>query len=235
MSLIRCQASRRLLCLLPVLPLILLCGSCSDFWVSNSSTATLIVSPPAVLLKAAVAPATTGDTFTLSATATTVGGTSSDVTSTATWTSSSPTNVAVASGVITAAATGGVAATITASSGGETGSCAVFTYTGTTPTAINVTYTLPTGVTASTIPLGTTFNVFAQASPSLNLVTNQDITSYVQWTLTSNTAGATISTTGQVTVPSTATIGSFTVNAIATFGSSVSPSTLTGSTTFTVI
>jgi len=141
----------------------------------------------------------------------------------------------VKNGLLTAGTTGGVAATITATSGGQSSTCAVFTYTGSTPTAINVSYTLPSGVTASTIPLGTTFNAFAQASPSLNLVSSQDISSYVTWSITSNTAGATISSTGQVTVPTTATIGSFTVNAIATFGSSASPSTLTGSTTFTVI
>src|SRR5476651_1428233 len=125
---------RRLVCLLPLLPVFLLCTSCSDFFVSNSSTATISVTPTAVILKAAgpgTPPNPAGDTFTLSASATTVGGTTTDETSVATWQSSNAAAVTANAGQLSAVTTvADQTATITATFGGQSGTSNVLTYTG---------------------------------------------------------------------------------------------------------
>lgn len=224
------QPRRAVLLLFP-LAMLLFAVSCEGFWVSNSSIQSVTVSPSAVLLQAGASPA---DTYTFSSTAITVGGSQSDDTATATWSSSDTTvATAAAGGVVTAATTSsGQTATITATDSGKSGSATVLTYTGQSPTTLNLGYTLPTGVTPTTIPLGTSFPV--TATGSLNGNTTYALTNYVTWTLSNNTAGATISGS-TVTVPSTGTHGgSFTVNATLTLGTTASPNTVTGSLPFTV-
>src|ERR1039458_9007925 len=87
-----------------VVALIMFCTSCSGFWVSESSIETVVLSPNTMLLRK-------GDNVDLSATSTTYGGSTADVTSTATW-SITPSTSAIASvtsaGVITASEKGTV-------------------------------------------------------------------------------------------------------------------------------
>jgi trimeric autotransporter adhesin len=223
---------RRAVRVLPVLLLIVLATSCNGFFVSNSSIQSVTVIPSAILLKAG---ATTPDTYTLSSTALTVGGTSTTDTPKATWKSSDNTVVTVASGVVTVAATettGNVPATITATDGGQSGSASVLTYTGAAPTSLSI--NLPTNLIPSSITPGQTFQLGASAA--LNNSSNFNLTSFVSWA-SSSTSVAVVNTTGLVTVLSTATIGTiFTITATANFGTAAPASTVTGtSTTFTII
>jgi hypothetical protein len=203
--------------------------SCSGFFVSNNSIVSVTVSPAAVLLKAGNTPA---DTYTLSSTAVTAGGTSESDTSTAKWTSSATTVVTAASGgVLTAAGTtGNQTATITATDSGQSGTCSILTYTGSAPTTLTLQY--PNTIVPGSLALGSQFQVSAFATFN-NVSTN--ISNYVTWTLTSNTTGSTISSTGVVTVPSSATAGTFTVNAQAAFGSVAPQASVNSTLTFTVI
>jgi hypothetical protein len=106
------------------------------------------------------------------------------------------------------------------------------TYTGTAPTTLSV--NLQGGVVPSSIQPGQTLQLSAAAA--LNGNPSFNITNYVSWT-TSDATVATVSTTGLVSVLSTATIGTtFTVTATANLGPAATTSTLTGtSTTFTII
>ena len=214
---------RRLLTLLAVLPLIVFCAGCSDFWVSESSIQSVTVSPTAVILKAGE---TTPDTYTLSSTSLTVGGTTNTDTTTAKWTSSDATIVsAAAGGVITAVtSSGGKTVTITATDGGVGGTCNVLTYTGSAPSSLTLGF--PAG--ESTPALGAGFQV--TAAGALNGNSNFNFTPYVTWS-TNASSIATVSSSGYVNVLSTATVGStFQITATATF----SGSTVTGTYTFTV-
>jgi hypothetical protein len=214
---------RRLLTLLAVLPLIVFCAGCSDFWVSESSIQSVTVSPTAVILKAGE---TTPDTYTLSSTSLTVGGTTNTDTTTAKWTSSDATIVsAAAGGVITAVtSSGGKTVTITATDGGVGGTCNVLTYTGSAPSSLTLGF--PAG--ESTPALGAGFQV--TAAGALNGNSNFNFTPYVTWS-TNASSIATVSSSGYVNVLSTATVGStFQITATATF----SGATVTGSYTFTV-
>lgn len=217
---------RRVACLLPSLALILFCASCSDFWVSNSSIATVTVTPTALILKAGVGGSspTPGDSYQLSASATDVGNDPpTDETSPATWTSSNTAVATVSEGKITVVGTAADGtATITGAFGGQSGSCTVLTYIGTAPTALN-SITLPSGISTGSLTPSETFQLKVSADLSGN--TTHDVSPYVTW-VSSNTAVATVSTTGVVTVLSTATAGSqFTVTATANFASAsaVSP------------
>ncbi len=222
-------AHHRVARLLPVIPLIVLCASCSDFWVSNSATASITVSPTALILKAASpSGSTAGDTASVTTSATTVGGVTSDETSAATWTSSAPAVVSVNAGSLSVLATAADATTqITATFGGQSATCNVLTYTGTAPTTVVVSF--PTSVSPSAISPGQQFKVTATAALSGN--SNHDISSYVTWT--SNTPSvASVDANGNVKVLSTATVGnSFTISATATFASGTAQGT---STTFSI-
>jgi hypothetical protein len=212
-----------MLTLLAVLPLIVFCAGCSDFWVSESSIQSVTVSPTAVILKAGE---TTPDTYTLSSTSLTVGGTTNTDTTTAKWTSSDATIVsAAAGGVITAVtSSGGKTVTITATDGGVGGTCNVLTYTGSAPSSLTLGF--PAG--ESTPALGAGFQV--TAAGALNGNSNFNFTPYVTWS-TNASSIATVSSSGYVNVLSTATVGStFQITATATF----SGATVTGSYTFTV-
>ena len=150
---------RRAVLLLPVLAIFLLATACDGFFVSESSIQSVKVTPPAIILMAAPSAAAPGDSFTLTSTATTVGGTQTNDTSTATWSpgSGDSTKITVAAGVVTVAAgetSGGVTATVTARDGGVTSNTVnVFIYTGAVPTSLSLTGTSGTVAPASTSQL----------------------------------------------------------------------------------
>ena len=234
----------RVVRLIPVVILFVLATSCNGFFLSNNAIESVTVTPTAVLLQAGMTDTYTG----LVSTALTVGGTSTvDTTaSTTTWSSKSNTPT---SGVVTVVASGadagqltvadtngGDTATITSTDGGQSGSATVLTYTGTAPTTFTITPTLPIGVTAATIQPGTNFPVIAAGS--LNGNASYNLTPYITWSLTSNTAGATIAPNGEVTVPSTAGLSTvFTVQAELNFGTAatnIPTGTVTETLPFTV-
>jgi uncharacterized protein YjdB len=218
------QAVRRLLVVLPALPVIALCTSCNGFFVSENSIETMAVSPTALILKAATSSAS-GDSYTLSASGTTVGGTTSDVTSASTWKTSDSTIATVSSGDVTIITTAANAtATITATDGGQSATCAVLTYTGTEPTAISLKF--PSTVTTTSVAVGATFKMTATAALSGNSA--YDISDYVSWS-SSSTSIATVDAYGNIT---TVAAGTFTITATATFASDSVTET---STSFTVI
>ena len=219
---------RRAVLLVFAIGLSLLVASCDDFLVSESSIHSVRVTPHAILLMAAVPHATTGDSFTLTSTATTVGGTQTNDTATATW-SSSNTSVVTASsgGVVTAVTTtGGLTAIFTAKDGGVTSNNVnVITYTGAVPTTLNLTGTsgtLPPGNYQLKVTLGSG---------------GQDVTNFVEWT-SSNSSVATVSATGLVTVLTSGTAGATaTITATAHLGApsgTTPPAPLTTTATFTV-
>ena len=207
---------RRVARLLPLIPMIVLCSSCSDFWVSDSAIASVAVSPTAVILKAATGGTTpvAGDTYTLAASATTVGGTTTDETAASTWTSSAPTVVTANAGNLSVVATAAdQTSVITATFGGQSSTCNVLTYTGTPPTTINI--NIPTGISTGAMSPGLTFRLTATAALSGN--STHDVTSYVTW-MSNDATTATIDANGNVTVLSTATAGgNFTITATAYF------------------
>jgi hypothetical protein len=216
---------RRAILPLCVAALVVFTASCNDFFVSESSTQSLAVSPSAVILKAAP-----GDSTTLSALATTVGGTTNDVTATATWSSSDDTIATVNAGTVTVVGTsGGSTATITATSDGKSSTCKVLTFVGTAPSTISVTY--PNNVAPNALSPGQVFQLTATAT--LNGV-DTDITQYVTWTTNAASTVATVSSGGVVRVSNTATtLSNFTVTATAYLANNA---TITGtSTTFSVI
>ncbi len=219
--------------LLPVLALLAFCPSCDGFFVSNNSIQTISVSPTAIILAVAPDASTPGDNYSLKASARTVGGTATDATTTATWTSSAPSVATVVAGKVTAVTTtGGSTATITAQQSGQSGTATVLTYTGNPPAGLSV--NLPNGLVPTSITPGQVFQLTAVATVNNN--TSFNISSYVAWT-SSVTSAAIVNANGVVTVLSTATAGTtFTVTATAYLGSSATTPTVTGtSTTFTIL
>jgi hypothetical protein len=224
---LRRESLRRIACLLPVLALIVFCGSCSDFWVSDSSIASVAVSPTSLLLKAAASDGTGGDTYSLSASATSVGGTTTDETTSAAWTSSVPAAVTVgaSTGKLTVVGSAAATSVIKATFGGQSGTANILIFTGTAPSSIAINF--PTSIVPSSIATGATFQV--TATTTLDGNSNTNISSYVTWS-SNATAIATVDTNGNVTVLTTA--GTFTITATANLaGGSVTGT----STTFTVI
>jgi hypothetical protein len=209
MNWVSVNSLRRAVLLLAVLGVFLFATSCSDFFVSDSSVQSVTVTPSAVLLMAASSSTTMGDTFKLKSTATTVGGTSTDDTTQATWSSDSS-KVTAAAGVVTVATgdtTGGDTVTITAKDpGGASGTSTVFTYTGGVPTSLTLTGTTGTQIPGN-YPLKVTLN------PN-----GTDVTNHVVWT-SSDTAVATVSSTGVVTILNSASAGAtVTITATANLG-----------------
>ncbi len=224
---------RRVVRVLPVLASLAFCSSCDGFFVSNSSIQTLAVTPSAVILAVAPSVGTPGDTFSLKASATTVGGTATDATTTATWTSSDPSVATVTAGKVTVVGTtGGSTATITAKESGQSGTATVLTYTGTAPAALSL--NLPNGLLPTSITPGQIFALTAVATVNNN--TSANISSDVVWT-SSNTAAATVNANGVVTVLSTATTGiSFTITATAYLGpAAATPTVSVTSSNFTIL
>jgi hypothetical protein len=109
------RIANKLAILVAVLLLCVLSG-CGDFFVSEDSLETITVSPTGALTSV-------GQTVKFTATATTVGGQTSDVTSSATWSSSSASVATVSAGVATAVTNG--TTTISASQGSVSGNASL--------------------------------------------------------------------------------------------------------------
>ena len=223
---------RRAVFLISAIGLCLFAASCDDFFVSESSIQSVTISPPGALLQAGAA---TADSVTFVASAKTVSGSPKSPDTDATWSaagvdqSSTPVVTVDTQGVVTVTTDSGCqTATITAKDG-KSGSATVITYIGATPPTITV--VPPNG---TTVAPGASFKVTATAN--LTCSSNQSVSNLVTWSLSSNAAGATIDTQGNVSVPSTATVGStFTVNAVVQLGKAAGATTLaTGTQTFTV-
>jgi uncharacterized protein YjdB len=190
----------------PVLALSLLALSlvvfagCGDFFISGNAIASIALSPN----NPTIQPAATQQ---FTATATLGDGTTSDVTSQATWSSSS-TNVATInnSGLATAAATG--TTTITAASGGVTGTTTL-TVSTQTVSSITIAPANPTLFTGQVQQM--------KATATLSDGTTRDVTTTVTWTSSNanvvsvtNTGLVTAITSGTATI--TATAGTVTVS-----------------------
>lgn len=218
---------RRAARLLPVLSLVLLASSCGDFFVSESSIQSVAVTPTSAILKVGDTPA---DTFTLSSSSTSVGGTVADDTATATWSSSNTSVVPTpVKGVVTAGSTAGTA-TITAKDGGATSnSVNVMTYSVATPANLLVT---ANGITlgATAAPGTFQFRAFLGSSTSF-----PEVTQFVTWSSSDTTAATVNPTTGVVTVLSLITPTSVTITATANVGASApaTQSTIQGTLQFT--
>ncbi len=171
---------------------LLVIGACKGFFVSESSIQTVTVTPAGVILRE-------NDTYNMAATATTVGGSQSTVTTTAAWTSSATgvATVGAGTGVVTAGTTitPGTAdtSTISATYSGVTGTALILvTNTTTLPTTLTINYTN----SALTLSPQTTAQLSAIADISGN--TNRNVSSLVTWTISSTTY-ATVSSSGLVT------------------------------------
>ena len=207
-----------------------LIASCDGFFVSENSIQSVKATPPAIILMAAPTAGSDGDTFTLTSTATTVGGTQQNDTAAATWSSNDSTiATAAAGGVVTAVSTvGGKSTTVTARDGGVTSNNVnVFVYTGAVPSSITLTGT------SGVLPPGN-----YQLSVTLGSGGGTDVTKFVEWT-SSNTSVATVSSTGLVTVLASATAGgTATITAIAHLGApsgTPTPTPLNATATYTAI
>lgn len=227
----RLAAVSRAARLFPLVPLFLLCASCSDFWVSNSSTASVSLGSGVILKAASSTTAADGESNQLHLYANTVGGTNTEVTGSATWTSSNTAVATVTSNPTPATGTpngglvqvvgtsGNVTVTITAKYQGQTATASVLTYTGAIPA---VAITIPSGISSGALTPGQVFQLKATASPSLSGVANLDISPYCTW-VSSNTSVATVDANGNVTVLSTASVnGTFSITATANFTTTVS-------------
>ena len=163
--------------------------ACGDFFVSDNAIDHVSLSATALVLSSNNG--TTGaESKALSATAVSVGGSSSDVTSTATWTSSNAGVATVdASGKVTAVSAG--TATISAKSGGATGSATVIVVA----TSIGTLSVTPASVTLHTTSGPTKQQLTATLSLGSGTV---DVTSSATW-VSDTTTVATVTTGGLVT------------------------------------
>lgn len=204
---------RRLFSLLPAVALMIFGSSCSDFWVSESSIQSVVLSPGGALLKVGQTPA---DTFDAGSgfTATTVGGTTTTDPTAAAWSSSNTSVVTVdKSGNLTMVGTTvpnpNNPVTITATDSGQSGTFTVVLYAG-TPT---ITLAAPS-VVQNSVPLGQSFQVNAFLG---NATTGTIATGAMTWSCGS--VATVNAATGVVTVPSTAASGTqFTITATPNVG-----------------
>jgi len=164
--------------------------ACGDFFVSAGSTDHVTLSATALVLSSNSGVGSGVESKKLTATAVTVGGTSTDVSSTATWSSSSPAIATVDStGTVTAVAAG--TATISAKSGGATGKATVIVVASSVG-AFNVT---PTSVTLHTTTGPTTQQLAAIVTLGGGTV---DVSKYATWSSDTTTV-ATVNSVGLVT------------------------------------
>lgn len=191
----------------PVFVLTILLGSCDSFFPSESAINTLTLSPTNRFMKV-------NDTQQFTATATTIGGTTSDVSNSATWSSSNNSVATVSTtGLVTgkSAPSGLGTATITVSSGGVTQTAAI-TVTNSTLNSIVITPSSPTITTGSTQQL--------KATGTLADNSTLDITNLVTWA-SGDTTKATVSSTGLVTGVATTTSSTVAITATANNGSAI--------------
>jgi uncharacterized protein YjdB len=156
-------------------------SACGDFFVSGSTLDHITLTPTSVYLK-------TTETKQFSASAVNVDGSTSDATSSATWTTAAPTIATANAGLVTAVGPGNT--TVTATQSGVAGTGNVVVNTQSLNTALTITPNNPTVVANQTVQLTAT-GTFAD-----NSTTN--LTSFVTWS-SSNTANATVSSSGLVT------------------------------------
>lgn len=179
---------------------VLLFAGCGDFFVSEGTADHITLSSTGLLLKSA-------ETKQITATSVTVGGTSTDVTNTAQWTSSD-TSVATVSntGLITAVGAG--SAIITAAADGNEADARIVV-SASTVTGLSVTPNNPTLQIAGTQQLAAVAQTQEGSVP--------DISSITTWS-SSNSSVATVNTSGLVTAQTsgTATITASVTTATAT-------------------
>jgi hypothetical protein len=215
-----CRLSR----LLPAMFLFVFSASCADFWVNPSSVGSVTVSPDAIFLDA-----NGSDSKSLTASATTVGGSTANNPSIS-WKSSDtsvatvPTGPALTETVTDVTAVGGKTAVITASSGSKSATCQVYAYTGT----VSITVT----ASSTTFTSGTTGTITLTAKSDLNGNTGVDITQYVDWKISSGTGATVVSEPGNSS-NGTVTINGATANVEVTATAHLSSGDQTGNITLT--
>ncbi len=195
----RRSASTFALLLLSVCVLFAISG-CGNFFVSNSSLDHVTLSPTAVLLVPT-------DTQQFSATAVNVGGSQSDITSKATWTSSAPAVATVSSAGLVTAASQLSTTTITAASGSVKGTALVMVVASPLPANLSVT----SNASAGNVPVGSTAQLNA-------LIGSTNVNQVVTWS-SSNTSAATVNNSGVVTgVSASSTQVTFTATVVTATG-----------------
>lgn len=221
---------RRAFILLSTLGLCLFAASCDGFFVSESSIQSVKITPTTVLLKTGDTPA---DSYPLHSTKTTVGGASSDNTTTATWKSNDPNVVTVGQGnqggLVTAVGSGST--TVTAEDGGKT-SDAVRVMTYSVPTPATLTVVAPAGFNVGgAAPNSYQFRAFLGPDDTF-----PDVTQNVEWSSDTANAATVAPNTGQVTVNPLATPTTVKITASANVGApgaTTAPSAVTGTLSFT--
>lgn len=200
--------------------------------ITAQATITVTGSPAEPAAKVAITPSTLtvaapGLTGQFQAMATSTAGAQTDVTQSATWTSSNANVASInASGLATAIAQGTTTITATATNpdGTKASSTATFTVTSSTPEPIIGLQILPGTVTVASPGQSSQLLAMATAGGTGNQF---DVTSKVKWT-SANTSVATISASGVATATGQ---GTATITAVAT---NPDGSVITGSATFTV-
>lgn len=218
---------RRAILLLPVLGLFLLATACDTFFVSESSVQSISATPATGLLHLGDAQP---NSIKITATATTVGKSTPDITDTAVWHSTNTDAATVSQGVVTAGAIAGstVVTAKDSSSGVTSNNVNIVTYSVTTPQNLVVT---ADRITAGGTAVAGTYQFRAFLGPG----STNEVTQFVAWssdpttiaTVSSTTAG--LVTTVTPTIPTTVTI-----TATGNVGSSTgTATTITGSLQFT--
>ena len=193
------------LAILIAVSLLCLSSGCGDFFVSEDSLDTITVNPTGALTSV-------GQTVKFTATATTVGGQTSDITSSATWSSSSQNVATVSAGVATAVANG--TTTISASQSSVSGT-ATLTVTATKLQSISIEPSNPTLFQSQGTQQFKATGTFEDGS-------TLELTSLVQWSSSSSSV-ATINKSGLATLVGA---GSATITAsIISSGATVTSST----------